>query len=149
MAELFMAMFGRASNQIVQFYLAHQMILNSVVVVYGMVLAMAHHNLGKIEQTIRDRYQTSEWSDILTKLATESEATIAHWKRQQMRLPVIASPYFFTLYRVRRHNLLSVLGKKHAVGRKLLANLLTVEREARSATPSAPADQHPPEEHTK
>ena len=125
MAEIFMAMFGRVSNQIVDFYLANQGVLNTIVVIYGLVLAIAHRNLQIIEANLLEKYRVQEWSDILDAVARTNAAETERWVRGLVRPPFIASPYFFSLYRITIRNIITVLGKKHTVPRSRLYEILS------------------------
>jgi hypothetical protein len=132
MAEIFLALSGRLANDIVAFYLANQHVLNAIVVVYGLILTAAHRNLKRAEDVLTGHYGSDDWSDVLGQFASDSGNEIDQRVRAVVRAGVIASPYFFSLYRLNRRNLISVLGKKHTVPRRRLAELdaITIARTA-------------------
>jgi hypothetical protein len=132
MAEIFLALSGRLANDIVAFYLAHQHLLNAIVLAYGLVLMAAHRNLKRAEDVLTTHYHSNDWSDVLGQFASDAGEEIDDRVGAAVRVRIIASPYFFSLYRLNRRNLISVLGKKHTVPRNRLAELeaITIARSA-------------------
>jgi hypothetical protein len=123
MAEIFLALSGRLANAIVAFYLEHQHVLNAIVLGYGLILMAAHRNLRRAEAVLTARYESDDWSELLGRLASDPGSEIDEQVSRAVRAGVIASPYFFSLYRLNRRNLISVLGKKNTVPRGRLAEL--------------------------
>ena len=128
MAEFFLSLSGTLANKIIDFYLEHQGVLNTLVVLYGVALAMAHYNLQRIQGFLLEQYDTESQDEALQALAEEQDETIVQRIRGEVRVPVIASPYFFALHRITRHNLIYVIGKKEKLPRRRLEELLTMER---------------------
>lgn len=127
MAELFLAMSGSLAQKAVEFYLNHQLLLNLIVVAYGIVLIVGHRNVKTIENLLLQRYGHKEWDETLTIFAEDRE--IMEQITPAVTPPFMASPYFFSLYRVRRGNIISVIGKKHGVSRTILRKLTDTTKE--------------------
>jgi hypothetical protein len=127
MAELFLAMSGSLAQQIVAFYLSHQLLFNLVVVAYGVVLIVGHRNIKTLEHLLLERYGSTNWEDILTRFA--GDEAIMEGTVPLVRPPFIASPYFFSLHPVRKCYIIDVIGKKHGVSRKILRELVDTTKE--------------------
>lgn len=127
MAELFLSLSGPLANRVVDFYLEHQLLLNTLVVLYGALLAVAHFNLQRIQAFLLEQYETEEQEEALEALARESDESIVERINGELRFPLIASPYFFAVHRVSRRNLIYVIGKKEKIPRKRLEELLALE----------------------
>ncbi|MFP4302668.1 MAG: hypothetical protein ACLFPW_03615 [Spirochaetaceae bacterium] len=128
MVEFLLALSGKLANQIIDLYLAHQFLLNTVVVAYGVLLAVAHANLQRIERMLLSRYGTEVYEEALEAMALEEDQTVIERFKKELRFPIIASPYFFAMHRISRHTLIFVIGKKQKLPRRRLEELLTVER---------------------
>lgn len=121
MAELFLSMSGPLARQIVDFYLAHQVLLNLLVVTYGVVLIVGHRNTRVIERTLHGKYGGEDWAEILRQFARDAGAERELASR--VRLAFIASPYFFALHRIRKKTIIQVVGKMNGVSRILIHQL--------------------------
>lgn len=128
MVEFLLSLSGKLANQIIDFYLAHQFLLNSLVLVYGVLLAVAHFNLQRVQQMLLREYETEEQEEALECLAREQNESVVDKLKGELRFPVIASPYFFGLHRVSRRRLIVVIGKKEKIPQRRLEELLAVER---------------------
>ncbi|MFP4373805.1 MAG: hypothetical protein ACLFPO_05725 [Spirochaetaceae bacterium] len=124
MAELFLEISGSLSNAVLDVYVRNQFLYNTIIVAYGLILAVAHNNLRIVEGLLKARYKDKDWPEILYEVAHDTDANLEATIKKRLRIPVVASPYFFTLYRIGRKNLVTVLGKKHAVPRETLKELL-------------------------
>lgn len=129
MAELFLTLSGQAAQAVVAFYLEHQLILNSIVALYGIILAIAHQNLKKIEIDLKERYadavtSTDVWGNVLKAFADDPNPELIGELRTVATFPFVASPYFFSLYRIDRPRLVTVIGKKHSVPRQQLNEIV-------------------------
>lgn len=124
MAELFLEISGSLSNAILDIYSRNQFLYNTIIVCYGIILAVAHNNLKIVEELLQTRYETEDWPSILYEVVHDTDKNLEETIKKQIRIPVVASPYFFTLYRIGRKNLVTVLGKKHSVPRERIRELL-------------------------
>jgi hypothetical protein len=120
MAEILYQMFGSASNTLVELYLANQVLLNTLVVIYGSILAIVHQNLHKIEAKLLRDSGSKDWNLILGSLVQLEESAFEEWAGSTVRFRYISSPYFFGIYRLTKKNLVRVLVKKHGASRGLL-----------------------------
>ncbi|MFP4330481.1 MAG: hypothetical protein ACLFP6_07170 [Spirochaetaceae bacterium] len=127
MAELFLALSGPLANSVLDFYLEYQLLFNTVVVLYGALLAVAHFNLQRIESFLLEQYETEDLEEALEALARESDESIVERINNELRFPVIASPYFFAVHRVSRRALIVVIGKKEKIPGRRLEELLALE----------------------
>ncbi len=127
MAELFLAMSGTLARQVVDFYLKHQLLLNLIVVSYGIILIVGHRNIKKVEKMLLQRYESTDWEEVLAMFAGD-EGIMAQ-VLPSVRPPFIASPYFFSLYPVRKRYIIDVIGKKHGVSRTILRKLTDTTKE--------------------
>jgi hypothetical protein len=128
MVEFLLALSGKLANQIIDFYIANQVVLNTLVVAYGLLLAVAHTHLQRVERGLLAQYETEELEKALEALAQEKDETVVEKFKSEMRFPIVASPYFFGLHRVNRHTLIFVIGKKEKIPRQRLEELLALER---------------------
>ena len=128
MAEFFLSLSGKLANQIIDIYLQHQLVLNTLVVAYGVLLAVAHFNLQQIQRFLLTQYETEDQEEALEALARENDDSIVLRIKEEIRFPLIASPYFFAVHRITRRNLITVIGKKEKMPRKRLEALLILEQ---------------------
>lgn len=129
MAELFIKFLGPGVEAVIDFYLVHQTIFNTVVALYGVVLVIAHRNLRTIEVYLQERYGKEGWTETLERFADDGDGGLMAGVRRTVRFPFVSSPYFFSLYRIKRSELISVVGKKHAVPRGRLGELVKKTKE--------------------
>lgn len=127
MAEIFLEISGSLSNAFLDFYGKNQFLYNFLIVAYGVILAVAHNNLRSIERWLSARYDTEDWADVLEAFSRDPDEELEATLKQQIRFSVVASPYFFTLYRINRRNIIKVLGKKHTLPRSKIGELLAAE----------------------
>jgi len=120
MAEILYQMFGSASNTLVELYLANQVLLNTLVAIYGSILAIVHQNLRKIESRLLGESGSKDWNLILDWLVQQEDSIFQDWVGATVRFRYISSPYFFGIYRLTKKNLVRVLVKKHGASRELL-----------------------------
>lgn len=113
---------------VVSFYLDHQFLLNGLILAYGAVLAAAHFNLRRITSYLLKQYETGNLEEALEALAREKDDTIIGRVRQEFRFPLIASPHFFGLHRIRRRSLIWVIGKKNRISPRRLEEMLLLEK---------------------
>ncbi|MDK2858643.1 MAG: hypothetical protein PWQ29_1610 [Verrucomicrobiota bacterium] len=128
MAEFFLSLSGKLANQVIDIYLGHQTVFNTLVVLYGILLALANYNLQRIQYLLLKQYNTKEYAIVLDRLARENDDSIIGCIREKMKFPLIASPFFFAIYRISRRNLIFAIGKKEKVSRKWLGELLLLEQ---------------------
>jgi hypothetical protein len=127
MAEFLLAMSGKLANQIVDAYLRHQAILNTIVVAYGLVLAVAHYNLQRIQRFLLAHYGTEEYEHALDRFARDDDRSVIAEIRDMSRFRFVASPYFFTVHRITRPNLISIIGRKEKIPRSTIARWLALQ----------------------
>ncbi len=128
MAEFFLASMGRLTNAIVDLYLQHQVVLNTLVVAYGLVLALAHTNLKRIQSDLAKLSGTDDVDSALFALATDSSGELLRQIVKRSNIPIIASPYFFAIHRINARTIIAVVGRKKQLPRQRVAELLELER---------------------
>jgi hypothetical protein len=106
----------------------YQGILNALILVYGLLLAVAHYNLRGIQEYLLKQYETEKLEEALEALARENDNTIIERIKGEFRFPLIASPYLFALQRISRRGLIRTLGKKHKIPQQRLQELLVLEK---------------------
>ena len=142
-AEIFRSLSGSLARTIVDFYLTHQIVLNLIVACYGIILLLGHRNVKRIETALLSRYRSASlpgsdtrpdsttWSTVLTQFATdflEDRDTLDEVTRE-VKPRFIASPYFFSIYQGKPPQIIAVIGKKHAVPRSVLDQLINSTKE--------------------
>jgi len=123
-AELVLQLMGPGVGAVVSFYMAHQVVFNLLIALYGVVLIAAHRNLRYIESYLKEQYGGDDWTETLVRFSDDPDTERISMIRGSVRFPFVASPYFFSLYRIERPQLLLVIGKKHAVPRGRLEEMI-------------------------
>ena len=129
MAEILLASMGRLTNTLVDLYLRHQVILNTIVVAYGIVLALAHTNLKRITNALPDLAGTEDTDAALYSLATDETGALLESAVRHATMRVIASPYYFSIHRINAPNLISVIGRKERLSRYRIDELLALQKD--------------------
>jgi hypothetical protein len=119
MIELYFSILGDWAVEAINSYRRHQGVLNVLVLAYGILLAIAHNNVRKVETALVKETGEPDLGRLRTHLeakplSREAEATI----RQSLTLPIVASPWHFSFHRYSIENALRVLEKKHSRGRR-------------------------------
>ncbi len=119
MMQLYFEFLGDWAVALIDFYRAHQYILNFIVLAYGLLLAVAHANVRTVEAALRT--ETGEDDMLKVREAIEqrplSQERISAIRRS-LRIPILASPWHFSFYRFSLENALRVLEKKYSRSRQ-------------------------------
>lgn len=107
------------------FYAEHQLLINLLVLGYGLLLAVAHYNLKSIHHFLLEQYETEDEEEALTALAREIDESIIDRIKQEFPFPLISSPFRLGAYRVSRRSLITVIAKKGHLSRQRMDELLT------------------------
>jgi hypothetical protein len=85
-----------------------------IVLVYGILLALAHKNVLRLERFLREKTGLSDMYQIWNLIESDD---IENWDtavfKQELKLPVLASPRHFSFYPVNRTSVLRILKKKY------------------------------------
>lgn len=113
MVRIFFGTIGRYAYGFVDWYVQHQLVLNLIIVAYGLVVALAHVNLKRIEDLLRERAGTENVPDAAAAFARgELELDMSEVKDAAI-LPFIASPFFFGVHGLSESNIEMVIRKKY------------------------------------
>lgn len=116
LAYLYLSMLGKPVNYLIHFYMRNQVYFNSIIVSYGVILAIAYYNFKKIEIFILEemikKYSINDIRGInLEKYNLDWEKILS-----KSRFPFITTSLFFTIYRVNKQNVIKVLKSKYLKG---------------------------------
>ena len=119
MMQLYFSILGDWAVEVINFYRRNQGILNILVLAYGILLAIAHNNVRKVEAALVEATGEDDPERLRARLAeaplsAEAERAI----RKSLSLPILASPWHFSFYRFSIDNALRVLEKKHSRGNR-------------------------------
>ncbi len=109
----FLSVLGKPANYLINFYLKNQIYFNLLLLLYGIILAVAYYNLKNIEKSIsKELYGKYSNFDLST---LELENIDIDWEKvlASSMFPFITTSIFFTLYRVNKKNVIKVLKKKY------------------------------------
>lgn len=104
---------GPVGRAVIDFYLANHLILNSLVVLYGLILVVAHRNMKSIEQSILDSCGHGSLNEeTISFLRNQEEPT--YWTNlfAAVKLPIISASKSMIFHRVNRDNVISNLEKQ-------------------------------------
>lgn len=118
MMQLYFSVLGEWAVDAINVYRRHQGILNILVLAYGILLAFAHNNVGKVEAALMKAMGEEDPGKLRARLEAqpldeEAESAI----QKTLILPILASPWHFSFYRFSIDNALRVIEKKHSRGR--------------------------------
>ena len=113
MVRIFFGTIGRYAYGLIDWYMQHQLVLNLIIVAYGLVVAVAHVNLKRIEDLLRERAGTENVPEAAAAFARgELELEMSEVKDAAI-LPFIASPFFFGVHGLTASNIEMVIRKKY------------------------------------
>ncbi len=118
MMQLYFSVLGDWAVEAINVYRRHQGVLNILVLAYGILLAVAHSNVRKVEAALMEATGEEDARRLRSHLEAkplggEAEGAI----RKTVFLPILASPWHFSFYRYSIDNALRVIEKKHSRGR--------------------------------
>lgn len=117
MMQLYFSILGDWAVEVINFYRRNQGVLNLLVLAYGILLAIAHNNVRKVEAALIKATGEEDATRIREHLAEEPlEKETETAIRRSLALPILASPWHFSFYRYSIDNALRVLEKKHSRG---------------------------------
>ncbi len=113
MVRIFFGTIGRYAYQVIDLYMQHQLVLNLIVVLYGLVVAVAHVNLKRIEALLSERAESHDVPAAAAAFARGELQLDMSEIREAAILPFIASPFFFGVHRLSEANIEMVIRKKY------------------------------------
>ena len=113
MVRIFFGTIGRYAYQVIDLYMQHQLVLNLIVVLYGLVVAVAHVNLKRIEALLSERADSDDVPAAAAAFARGELQLDISEIREAAILPFIASPFFFGVHRLSEANIEMVIRKKY------------------------------------
>jgi hypothetical protein len=113
MVRIFFGTIGRYAYGLIDWYMEHQLLLNLIVVFYGVIVAVAHVNLKRIEEVLRERAGTRNAPEAAAAFARGELELSMEEVREAAILPFIASPFFFGIHRLSEENIEMVIRKKY------------------------------------
>lgn len=119
MTEIFLGLLGNFANLVISFYRDNQNWLNIIVLGYGILLTLAHRNVVKLEQKLMEITGIRDMYAIRMNIESEglSDKDMASLK-EEIRIPILASPYHFFFYKLSTKSILRILGKKYPRSKK-------------------------------
>jgi len=124
MVLLFLSLLGGWVLAVISFYLAHQMLLNSILVAYGLLLGASHYTMTSLERHLCARLKTEDGASVLRALAGPDGEKLLREAREEVRFPFISSGVDFAFHSPRRDSLIRLLGRKYRISRADIAALL-------------------------
>jgi hypothetical protein len=124
MVVLFFSLLGGWALVVINFYLAHQVLLNTILVAYGLLLGVSHYTMSTVERFLFARLKTEDGTVVLRALAGSGGRELMQTVKANFRFPFISSGADFVLHALRRDSLIRLLGKKHKVPRAEIAAFL-------------------------
>ncbi len=124
MVVLFFSMLGGWALAVINFYLAHQVLFNTILVAYGLLLAISHYTMTQIEHYLATRLKTSDGAVVLRALAGEKGEDLIRAAKNSIRFPLISSGIDFAFHPVRRDSLIRLLGRKYRMPRMEISALI-------------------------
>jgi len=114
LTQIFFDFLGGYATRIVDFYRENQSWLNLIVLVYGILLALAHRNIQRLERQLREKTGLTDMYKIWNLIEADE---IENWDpgvlKKELKLPILASPRHFFFYPVNRDSVLRILKKKY------------------------------------
>jgi hypothetical protein len=114
MLELYLSFLGTFGNTVVAFYRQHQVVLNAVVVVYGVVLTLAHRNVLRLESLLLARTGERTMYDARLRLVEQplTKEELMEFRRS-LPVPVLASHWHVGIYPVSEKHIVRILKRKY------------------------------------
>jgi hypothetical protein len=131
MVVLFFSMLGGWALTVINFYLAHQALFNTILVAYGVLLALSHYAMSGADRFLCAKLKTADGAVILRALAGPGGPELVRGAKETVRFPFISSGVDFAFHALRRDSLIRLLGKKYHIPRAEIAALI-------AATPAPP-----------
>ncbi|MFI5368120.1 MAG: hypothetical protein ACHQ1F_03815 [Spirochaetia bacterium] len=124
MVVLFFSLLGGWALAVINFYLANQALLNTLLVAYGLLLGLSHYTMSSIERFLFTCLKTEDGGAVLRALAGPGGMELVRSVKVKFRFPFISSGVDFLFHAVRRSSLIRLLGKKYRVPHAEIAALL-------------------------
>jgi hypothetical protein len=125
MVLLFFSVLGGWALTVINFYLAHQMLFNSILVAYGLLLGASHYTMTSLDRHLCGRLKTEDGVVVLRALAGPDGEELLREARENFRFPLISSGVDFAFHSPRRDSLIRLLGRKYRIPRADIAALLS------------------------
>lgn len=124
MVVLFLSLLGGGAVAVINFYLAHQVLLNTILVAYGVLLGLSHYAMSSVDRFLCARLKTTDGAVLLRALAGPGGPELMQGVKQVARFPFISSGVDFAFHALRRDSLIRLLGKKYHIPPSEIAALL-------------------------
>lgn len=116
MLELFLTALGKYARMFIDWYVRNTLVLSSVVVCYGLILAMAANNLARVEGRLKTMLGAENAREISDRLAhrplTEDELASL---RKGLLLPIVTSPNHVFFRTIQNASLLKIFTARAGV----------------------------------
>lgn len=116
MVELFLTALGKYARMFIDWYVRNTLVLSSVVICYGLVLAMAANNLARVEGRLKTMLGAENAREISERLAhrplTEDELASL---RKGLLLPIVTSPNHVLFYTIKNTSLSKIFSARAGV----------------------------------
>ncbi|RKX88001.1 MAG: hypothetical protein DRP70_07360 [Spirochaetes bacterium] len=114
MTQIFFDILGKYATVIIDFYRENQTWLNIIVLIYGILLALAHHNVKRLELHLQELTGVSDMNHIWHLIQNDKLKDLDLEKfKKELRIPILSSPYHFYFYSVTSISILHILQKKY------------------------------------
>ena len=128
MVTLFFSFLGGWALAVINFYLANQALFNTVLVAYGLVLAMSHYNMSSVERFLIERLKPKDGMAMLRALTGTQGIELMKAVKDKFRFPLVSSGADFAFHALSRDSLIRMLGKKQRIPQSEIAELLNRSR---------------------
>jgi len=125
MVTLFFSFLGGWALAFINFYLANQALFNTLLVAYGIVLAVSHYNMSSVERFLVDRLKPKDGMAVLRALAGTGGIELIKAVKDKFRFPFVSSGVEFAFHTLTRDSLIRMLAKKQRISRSEIAELLS------------------------
>ena len=113
MTEMFFSFLGEYASMVIDFYRANQSWLNIIVLVYGVLLAVAHRNVVRMEHYLKKTVDLDDMFRVRQYIEEEGlNEELLRGIREELRIPILASPRHFSFFRLSSDSIQKILQKK-------------------------------------
>ena len=110
MVMLFFSLLGGWAVGVINFYIAHQALFNTLLVAYGLLLSVAHYTMSSVERFLLAHLKTEDGGVVLRALAGSEGIQLMRRVKEKFRFPFISSGVDFAFHALSRSSLIRLFG---------------------------------------
>jgi hypothetical protein len=103
---------GKYGMMLLDFYMAHRVIINFIVVGYGLILILAHRNFKQVAKILKQKMKKEDLDiDEMLNLLKKDQG---FWDalKKELKIPIITARSSFLLYSLTKANVIKIMRKK-------------------------------------